>query len=169
MRKIEIDYMKHICLADWTLPTEDGRWLIDTGWPRAARLKWRRQIKGSLKISREHLHFHRVAALSKTSETRVLPRWVGYRSTHCLYLDLTSTFGWIGWLKGDAIMADPIAIRFFIYHSNLPPNYAQLLKEQNKRWWVSRVQTSVQTVETKLKSHWINLWVPSNVKIKLQL
>ena len=41
--------------------------------------------------------------------------------------------------------------------------------KQNKRWWVSRVQTSVQTVETKLKSHWINLWVPSNVKIKLQL
>ena len=35
-------------------------------------------------------------------------------------------------LKGDAITADPTAIRFFIYHSNIPPNYAQLLKEQNK-------------------------------------
>ena len=35
-------------------------------------------------------------------------------------------------LKGDAITADPTAIQFFIYHSNLPPNYAQLLKEQNK-------------------------------------
>ena len=30
--------------------------------------------------------------------------------------------------------------------------YAERTK-QNKRWWVSRVQTSVKTVKTKLKSH----------------
>ena len=70
----------HLCLADWTLPTEDGRWLIDTGWPRAARLKWRRQIKGSLKISGEHLHLHRVAAIGKTNKTTFLPRFGGNRS-----------------------------------------------------------------------------------------
>ena len=82
-REIEIVYMKtDLCLAEWTLPTEDGRWLIDTGWPRAARLKWRRQIKGSLKISGEHLHLHRVAANGKTCKTAVLvlPRFGGYRS-----------------------------------------------------------------------------------------
>ena len=52
----------------------------------------------------------------------------------------------------------------------------RLLKEkkQNKRWRVSReyrlvyrLQTSVQTVETKLKSHWITRWVTSKVKIEL--
>ena len=45
-----------------------------------------------------------------------------------------------------------------------------MLKEQNKtKDDESRLQTSVKTVETKLKSHWINRWVPSNVKIELQL
>ena len=45
-----------------------------------------------------------------------------------------------------------------------------MLKEQNKtKDDESRLQTSVNTVETKLKSHWINRWVPSDVRIKLQL
>ena len=45
-----------------------------------------------------------------------------------------------------------------------------VLKEQNKtKDDESRLQTGVNTVETKLKSHWIHQWVLSNVKIELQL
>ena len=47
-------------------------------------------------------------------------------AVHYCYIEIITV------LKGDAITADPTAIQFFIYHSNLPPNYAQLLKEQNK-------------------------------------